>query len=288
MVAQSWKKIFNFVPTLVLVAPASFDASIILRLREFGDVEILEVLNDVPEANQAKLARWFYACQQQSSVVSIEDIDTIFLKSEYLFDRLKEFEPEKLLGIGSEVHPYQVGLMKFPASNLTGRGDLFAKLFGYHNGMSFRAFVDQFKNLKLFDNLENPFNDSKKFSDESLIRALREVNNFNDIKVIERNIDIRTKWLDRSWWPDKSSLDISQYTTVNFLRPLRENFESCRKIIEIFFPYDYPWMIDKKTPIYKNRDHMVRRFPTEARYAILSGIRKLKVHKTGLMCKFRD
>ena len=77
VVAQSWKEIFNLVPILVLVAPSGFDTSVISRLRDFGEVEVLEVLTDIPEANQAKLARWFYACKQKSSVVSIEDIDTI-------------------------------------------------------------------------------------------------------------------------------------------------------------------------------------------------------------------
>lgn len=288
VVAQSWKEIFNLVPILVLVAPSGFDTSVISRLRDFGEVEVLEVLTDIPEANQAKLARWFYACKQKSSVVSIEDIDTIFLKSEYLEDRLKEFDPEKLLGIGSEVYEYKDGLMKFPASNLTGSGNLFAKLFGYRDGMSFRKFVEQFKNSKVFDNLEDPFKAPKYFSDESLIRALRVVNKFSEIKVIERDIDIRTKWLDRSWWPSDSLLDISQYTTVNFLRPLRENFESCRKVIQIFFPTDYPWILDNKTPIYKNRDHIIRRFPSEMEYAILNRLRKLEAHKISLMSKFRD
>lgn len=288
VVAQSWKEIFNLVPTLVLVAPLSFDKSIISRLRDFGEVEVVEVLTDVPEANQAKLSRWFYACQQKSLVVSIEDIDTIFLSSDFLEDRLREFDPSKLLGIGSEVYDYQEGLMKFPASNLTGSGDLFAKLFGYRDEMTFNDFVEQFKNSKIFDELEDPYKSPKYFSDESLIRALRSLNKFNDIKVIERNIDIRAKWLDRSWWPSNSSFDISQYTTVNFLRPLRENFESCRKVIEIFFPTDYPWIIDQKTPISKNRDHIVRRLPSELRYAILNRLRKLEAHKIGLVSKFRN
>ena len=288
VVAKSWKEIFNLVPTLVLVAPSSFDKRIILRLREFGEVEVVEVLSGVPEANQAKLARWFYACQQKSCIVSIEDIDTIFLSSEFLEDRLKEFDPSKLLGIGSEVYKYHDGLMKFPASNLTGSGDLFAKLFGYRDEMTFISFVEQFRNSKIFDELEDPFKSPKCFSDESLIRALRASNKFNDMKVIERNIDIRIKWLDRSWWPSNSSLDISQYTTVNFLRPLRENFESCKKVIEIFFPTDYPWMLDHKTPIYKNRDHIIRRFPSELRYAILNRLRTLKAHKISLIGKFRN
>lgn len=288
VVALSWKKIFNLDPTLVLVAPSSFDNSIIDRLRDFGEVEVVEALPDVPEANQAKLSRWFYACQQKSIVVSIEDIDTIFLRSDFLEDRLRDFDPSKLLGIGSEVYDYEEGLMKFPASNLTGSGEIFAKLFGYRDEMTFNDFVKQFKKFTIFDKLEDPYNSPKYFSDESLIRALRASNKFNDIEVIERNIDIRAKWLDRSWWPSNSSFDISQYTTVNFLRPLRENFESCRKVVEIFFPADYPWMIDQKTPISKNRDHIVRRFPSELRYAILNRLRKLEAHKIGLMSKFRN
>ena len=288
VVARSWSKLFNLVPTLVVVAHSNFDPSVISKLREFGDVEVIEVLPNVPEANQAKLARWFYACRQETSVVSIEDIDTIFLKSEFLKDRLKEYEPDKILGIGSEVYEFHEGLMKFPASNLTGRGDLFAKLFGYHEGMSFKEFVEQFKDFQICDDLEDPFKSPKQFSDESLIRALRVTNEFTDIKVIKRNIDIRNEWLDRSWWPSNSTINISQYTTVNFLRPLRENFDSCRKVIEIFFSGDYPWMLDQRTPIYKNRDHILRRFPAELKYALISRRNKLKAHKASLTSKFRD
>jgi len=286
VVAQSWKELFNVAPTLVLVAPQDFDSLVISKLREFGEVEVLQMLIDVPVANQAKLARWFYACQQKSTVALIEDIDTIFLKSDYLKDRLSEFDSKKLLGIGSEVDQIEKRIMKFPASNMTGKGELFAKLFGYRSGMVFEDFVLQFKNSRQFDGLEDPYNSPKYFSDESLIRALRASNKFTDIKVIERNIDIRTKWLDRSWWPSNKDLDVSLYTTVNFLRPLRENFESCRKVIEVFFPNEYPWMLDCKTPIYKNRDHGIRRFPSELGFAIRSRFNKLNSHKVGLMSKF--
>jgi hypothetical protein len=288
VVARSWRELFNLVPTLVVVANSNFDYSIISKLEQFGEVEVLEALVDVPEPNQAKLARWFYACQQKASVVSIEDIDTIFLKSDFLISRLKEYEHGKLLGVGSEVYEFHEGLMKFPASNLTGSGELFAKLFGYHEDMSFKEFVEQFKDSRICDDLEDPFKSPKQFSDESLIRALRVSSRFTDIKVIRRDIDIRNEWLDRSWWPSNSTMNISQYTTVNFLRPLRENFDSCRKVIEIFFSSDYPWMLDKRTPIYKNRDHVIRRFPAELKYAIISRRNRLKAHKASLMSKIRD
>ena len=154
--------------------------------------------------------------------------------------------------------------------------------------MNIKEFVEQFKDSRICDDVEDPFNSPKQFSDESLIRALRASNQFTDIKIIKRDIDIRYEWLDRSWWPSNSAMNISQYTTVNFLRPLRENFDSCRKVIEIFFSSDYPWMLDQRTPIYKNRDHVIRRFPAELKYAIISRRNRLKAHKTSLMSKFRD
>jgi hypothetical protein len=278
VVAKSWLELFELNVTLVLVGPTSMDPKVVSKLKTFGDVEIVWEIPEVPSANQAKLARWFVACKQESKVVSIEDLDTIYLKNTFLVEKLAQYESGKLLGIGSEVYEFHDGLMKFPASNLTGSGFLFSELFGYREGMSFSEFVYQYQGMRVFDSLEDPFKSPKRFSDESLIRALRKQNSFGKIKVIERNIDIKTEWLDRSWWPSRDNLDVNNYTTVNFLRPLLENYKDCKAVLDLFYPNSYPWIMKTKTPIRMNRDHKIRRLPMEIKYAVKNRVRKLKIH----------
>lgn len=275
VVARSWEKIFGLTPTLVLIKNGDLDESTLKKIESFGKVLQIQELDGIPPANQAKMARWYYASQAQSKIVSIEDIDTIFLKADFLNDRLAEFEPDKLYGIGCEVYDFHEGIMKFPASNLTGQGYLFADLFHYKTNMSFRDFIFQFQDLQICDHLENPFNTPSKFSDESLIRALRVKNNFTQIKVVERNIDIKSEWLDRSWWPRDKQLNLDSYTTVNFLRPLWENYSSCKPILDIFFFEDYPWIIPSKTKITKNRDNIFLKTRDKCKYFLKKRINQI-------------
>jgi hypothetical protein len=276
VVAKSWKDIFGITAKLILVTRANVKIQLIEKLRDFGEVEVVTQIPEVPIPNQAKLARWFSASSNPNQISSIEDIDTIFLKPDFLRERFDSFDENRLLGIGSEVYTPQQGITKFPASNLTGSGILFSELFGYRDGMSFGEFVKQFRNLAEFDNLEDPYRPPRSFSDESLIRALRKRNNFLKIHVIPRSIDTQNSWLDRSVWPTENELNLHKYTTVNFLRPLRENYAKCKPILDLFYPREYPWILDKRTPIWKNRDHFLKRFPVELLYAFKKLLRRLK------------
>lgn len=247
LVCKSWNDIFGISPTLVLVVNSKKDSEIIHAAKKFGKVYLVDEISSMPVENQAKLARWFYACNAGESIVSIEDIDTIFLQSQYLLDRLEHFESHLLLGVGSDIESYADGnvLRKFPASTFTGKGILFAELFGYSPGESFPIFCERFRKLKVFDDLEDPFNYAFNFSDESLIRAMRLKNDFRSIKVIPRSLDIKVKWIDRSRWPKKPLLDTSNYICVNFPRPLYENFSRCEFVIKHYFPISYPWIIPR-------------------------------------------
>ena len=255
IVARSWKKLFDISPTLSLVTNKPLNDSFRNHLLSFGEVEILSAVADVPIENQAKLARWFTACKYSNQIISIEDIDSIFLTPKYLVEKLNYFEHDKLLGIGSDISLYLQDreiVKKFPASNLTGKSYLFADLFGYKDGMSFENFLAQFNGIHEFDELEDPNRPCEKFSDESLIRALRKRNNFTKIKVIPRDLDIKTKWLDRSWWPKETPVSLSEYVTVNFPRPLFENRKRSEYILNLFFPEGYPWINNKNLSRYSN------------------------------------
>ena len=202
----------------------------------------------------AKLARWFEACKVNDEIAMIEDIDTIFLRDNYLISRLSKFKNGELLGIGSEVYSEDSSKQgKFPASNLTGEGKIFADLFGYVKGESFENFVEKFNQHPVFDEMENPFNIPIKFSDESLIRALRSRNNFKNISVIPRDLNAHKYWIDRSWWPVNQMI-LSEHELVNFPRPLYENRKKCEFILKFFYPEGYPWIIRKRTNIFRNQD----------------------------------
>jgi hypothetical protein len=253
IVASSWKKIFGLSPTLALVTNRPLSDGLRDHLLFFGEVEILSAVADIPIENQAKLARWFTACKYSNQIVSIEDIDTIFLSPKYLVEKLSYFEHDKLLGIGSDLMGYlqdKEVLKKFPASNLTGKSDLFSDLFGYKAGMSFENFLNQFNGIYEFDKLEDPYNSHENFSDESLIRALRKRNDFTKIKLIPRDLDIKTKWLDRSWWPKEPPVSVLDYVCVNFPRPLFENRGKCEFLLNLYFPEGYPWVKKEKVKLF--------------------------------------
>jgi len=247
IVSKSWERHFEITPTLVLVTKVPFHKKLLANLEVFGVVEILQELDELPIENQAKMARWFYACKSQKQIVTIEDIDTIFLENKYLQDKLKKFNSDSLLGIGSDIESYNEGnsgMKKFPASNITGSGELFAELFSYQQGMTFAEFLQNFKGTRVFDSLEDPFNPPQYFSDESLIRALRKTQGFSRIEVIPREIEVERDWIDRSNWPIASERSTQGFVCVNFPRPLYENRERCNFILESYFPKGYPWVFE--------------------------------------------
>jgi hypothetical protein len=150
------------------------------------------------------------------------------------------------LGIGSEVYLGTSAEGKFPIGNFMGSSKLIGELFDVA-GETFSEYIDKFKNCKIIDTKEDPFLGPDLFSDESLIRALIRKNNFvHKILVIQRGIDVKKFHLDRSWWPYKFILKkrINQYITVNFPRPLYENFSRCEIIIKLFFENkNFEWIL---------------------------------------------
>ena len=269
IVAASWNLHFQLNPVLTLVATKNEFATYKDALSKYGEVVLIERLKHIPIENQSKMARWYHACTLDEDVASIEDIDTIFLQSDYLSNKWKYFEPHFLLGIGSDISTYSEDrtlIPKFPASNFTGKGNLFAKLFGYQKGMSFENFLETFRGSSEFDEFEDPFNSAQEFSDESLIRSLRVKKNFSEILIVPRSVNVKTQWLDRSWWPIGGVDDIRSYICVNFPRPLFENRESCNPILTEYFPSGYPWIINKKVSILKKLNWVVNHYKNTRYY----------------------
>ena len=256
--AESWKKIFGIAPTLALVSKKPVNSITLEKLREFGEVYTFISNSKAPLPNQAKMVRWYLAGKLANELVTIEDIDTIYLTSDYLLNRLSFFQNGKLLGIGNEVNqddPNYKG--KFPASNLTGRNETFKAFFKSHSSESFEEFLARFQGMRIFDEREDPFNKPRNFSDESLIRALRATGKSDLILTIPRNVDIQTGWMDRSWWPKSDEIP-ENAILANLLRPLYNNQHRCRNLIQLFFQDKYPWIIKRKSRIWENPDHPIR------------------------------
>ena len=258
LAAASWKKVFGITPTLALVSKDVIQGSVLQKLSEFGEVIQHVSSSHAPIANQAKMFRWFTATKFQTSVTSIEDIDTIFLTPNYLLEKFKLFESGKLLGIGNDVNQDDIRYAgKFPASNLTGTGEIFSEFFGSHPSETFESFLNRFKGLNSIDGREDPFNKSYDFSDESLIRALRQESSRDLIKTIPRDVEIQSQWMDRSWWPKDGAIPLGAIL-ANMPRPLYNNFDKCEELIKLHFPDEYPWILPRRSRIWENPDSLAR------------------------------
>lgn len=276
LAASSWNKVFGITPTLALVSKGEIKGSVLRNLSEFGEVIQYVSSSQAPIPNQAKMFRWFVATKFRTSVTTVEDIDTIFLTPDYLLKKLESFEADKLLGIGDDVNQDDKSYTgKFPASNLTGTGEIFAKFFGTHQSETFENFLNRFKGLNVIDAREDPFNDPCDFSDESLIRALRQEIPKNLIKTIPRDVDIHIKWMDRSWWPEDGDIPPNAIL-ANMPRPLYNNFVQCEKLIKLYFPIEYPWIYPRRSRVWENPDSPTRIKLQLLRYRI-SKIKSLKI-----------
>ena len=73
------------------------------------------------------------------------------------------------------------------------------------------------------------------FSDESTIRALSKNKNIK-FTEINRNVDAKVDWIDRSWWSiDERKMNKLGYVTCNFLRPFSSNFSKIQPVVEFIF-----------------------------------------------------
>jgi hypothetical protein len=276
LAAASWTQTFGITPTLALVSRSEVSVEILEKLKQFGEVIVVISNIQAPLPNQAKLVRWYTACKFKNETVTIEDIDTVFLNSSYLINKLKHFDPERLLGIGADVNqddPDYRG--KFPASNLTGRGNVFSEFFESSSEESFDDFVNRYKNLTVIDDREDPFNNPKNFSDESLIRAIRRKSGQDLIFTIPRGVDIQREWMDRSWWPSDGKIP-KNAILANIPRPLYNNQTICQEIIDLYFPKKYPWIIKRKSRIWENPDNKIRQSIRKMQFRIKYNFRKLR------------
>ena len=257
IVAKAWNKFLpNAKITLAFVTNRDLEDPIFKKISSFGEVYIFPKDPSIPSANQAKICRHVLACFFKNEVSMIEDIDTIPLQSDFVTNLSKEYEDGKILFVGNEVYNNTPDEGKIPISNMTGNGIEFSYLFDpsssiesflVGNKFSEDVFImwKDWKNLNVFDHKESLTNvpdatGLNGFSDESMIRAIiHKSNAYNRIKKIGRDVDIRDRWIDRSWWGvDGNKLESNYYVLCNFLRPIKENYYTCKPVIDFIYGYN--------------------------------------------------
>jgi len=231
IVAKSWRKFFpeiELCAAFVTTRPESDEE--VKKLRDIYDkVVIYKPVDGIPTKNVAKMARFLLASTMQNKVCSIEDVDTIPLQKEYFADKISLRKPNQILAIGREVYtgtPHHLG---FPVSTVTSEGYNFKRIFN-PSDLEYSELFNFWKTIAC--------NEGKKitddnFSDEGLIVKLVEHFGIDNIQHVERGVDIRKDWIDRSWWGiDIEKLKSGRYVTCNFLRPFEKYQEYFEPIIE--------------------------------------------------------
>jgi len=218
--------------TVAFLTNRTQDDELVKEMIDSGiDVQLYKPIDGIPEGNHAKILRYICASQYENEVCCITDMDTIPLQKEYLTKQTNLREPNKLLCIGAEVYKNTPHYGKFPAHHMTAEGNVFKQLFNPNN-LDYEESIKSISNFRIYDLKESIVNSIHEFSDESLIRVLIEKNNI-PVQHVQRNINIHSDWIDRSWWGiDINKLKSCGYIESNLLRPYEHHISQIKPIVD--------------------------------------------------------
>jgi len=237
IVAKAWSKYFPEKKlSIAFISDRSEDDELVVRMRGYADVRIFNTIPGIPTANQAKISRHILAAEYKDEVCMIEDMDTIPLQREFFEDRTSTYK-DGVIVVGSEVYKGTPHEGKFPMSTMTANGSVFKDIVN-PNGLSYEKLIESFIGSSRFDHKEAIEISPDIFSDESLMRVLLAIWG-GKISKVNRDANVRTDWIDRSWWNiDVNKLHSDGYITCNFLRPFKENFQSIKPVADYIFGTD--------------------------------------------------
>ena len=232
IVVEAWKKFFPEVK--ISLAFVTSEKSINPAFLEIDNLEVTNfpIIRNLPIANQAKMARHYLACSYGEEIVSIEDIDTIPMQRQWFEEKFSKRIKETILFVGKDVYEGTGHEGKCPISTMTAESFLFKAMINPKN-LDYEEFIESLVGLRVYDDKEDV--SVLNFSDESTIRALSKNKNIK-FTEINRNVDVKVDWIDRSWWSiDEQKMKKLGYVTCNFLRPFSSNFSKIQPVVEFIF-----------------------------------------------------
>ena len=224
IVYSAWKKVLPDIDVVLVYITNNTDPTtnkdIVKFNKIFDNVFIFNEIESIPSGNLAKVARRYVCSILENQISMIEDIDTAPLNREYILNIISKREKNHLAMVGREVLLGTPHEGKVPSSYTFAEQQVWKDAINPNN-LDFFEWCKSFVGLKIFDHKEDISASPTLFSDESLMKALLHKNNFNKITHIERNVDPKTDWIDRSWWNvDTEKLARNEYICVNFMRPI--------------------------------------------------------------------
>lgn len=235
LVAGAWKKLFGMEVWLALVAPEGrFDLK---SLRKHGHVRRYDPVPGVPTGNQAKVARYHLAAEWgDDTLIMTHDLDLLPLQREYTLQLLNQRPAGHLLTIGSE-HYVGPEAGKFTAGYLTAESRLWRRLANPAH-FDWDIFIKSLIGLRVCDHKEDisrtvHHEDPDTFSDESLLRAMLQLNPVPLVRLPFGYWPYITRALDRSNWQfDPAKLAAGIYVEAHLLRPLSAHKDRIQPLID--------------------------------------------------------
>lgn len=251
IVSNAWKKIFNnnFIIELAFITNRNENDPLVKDMKKHGEVTIFKPIEGIPSSNQSKVTRTYLATlRNPNDFCMVNDIDVLPLQSKFLNYILEKSDYNKLSCVGHDAYIGTPDEGKFVMHYFGGRSSLI-KDFLNPNDLPYEELLKSWIGLNICDEKEDislnmpkdPEFDIKRFSDESLFRALLKIwNKEENINKIHRGL----KWSSSeqyekrngisrcSWQIDSEKLENGNYIQAHLPRPYKNNIEKIKPLIE--------------------------------------------------------
>jgi len=233
-VAQAYKKMFPECE-IMLAFLTNRDESdpLVEEYRKYGTVKLFKPYSFFPEFGQAKMIRFLLASEQGDDVCYIDDIDLYPLKKSFITDKTSQRPKDHLLCVGGEVYNNN-GC--YPISQMTAEGYVWKSLINPKDLDFHNLLESYYKTPVKFDQRENigcinDFAADLYFSDERLIRRLRDEVGVNVFEAKRGYVNFMDATIDRyDWQVNKVKLDNHGYENAHGTRPY--NDEDYKYLVE--------------------------------------------------------
>jgi hypothetical protein len=246
-VARSWKRLGFDNITLGFITNRSSDDKMVEKMRKYGDVKIFNPIKDIPTGNQAKATRMYLASEYTDDYCILADIDMYLLNQKLSDGWFSRVTDSNLLAIAPNAYYNTPQEGKFPMYYTTAKGSTYKEFVNPKN-LEYEDIFNSWSGLNIFDNKESIKNPFDRYSDESMMRALiSKWDRKSDILYIERDDFKRmraSKRIDRSNWNiDMDKLKNNEYIDSNPLRPLSDNLDKVKPILNYLGIPKEDWLI---------------------------------------------